>query len=59
MAGNVGEQSSEIIVQGLANNDVKGSVNKSLDKRNALSIFKWLYIGLIFICFLFGFMKEK
>ena len=28
MAGNVGVQSSAIIVQGLANDDVKGSINK-------------------------------
>lgn len=57
MAGNVGVQSSAIIVQGLANDDVKGSVNSRLIKEMLLAalngvilaiflfLFVWLYIG--------------
>ena len=37
MAGNVGVQSSAIIVQGLANDDVKGSINSRLVKENVVS----------------------
>nr|WP_246431408.1 magnesium transporter [Winogradskyella flava] len=57
MAGNVGVQSSAIIVQGLANDDVKGSVNNRLIKEMLLAalngvilavfllLFIWIYIG--------------
>lgn len=57
MAGNVGVQSSAIIVQGLANDDVKGSVNSRLIKEMFLAalngvilaiflfLFVWLYKG--------------
>lgn len=57
MAGNVGVQSSAIIVQGLANDDVKGSVNSRLIKEMLLAalngvilaiflfLFVWLYHG--------------
>lgn len=57
MAGNVGVQSSAIIVQGLANDDVKGSVNSRLIKEMLLAalngvilaiflfVFVWLYKG--------------
>ena len=57
MAGNVGVQSSAIIVQGLANNDVKGSINNRLFKEMLLAalngvilaiflfVFVWLYNG--------------
>lgn len=57
MAGNVGVQSSAIIVQGLANDDVKGSVNNRLFKEMLLAalngvilaiflfLFVWLYNG--------------
>jgi magnesium transporter len=57
MAGNVGVQSSAIIVQGLANDDVKGSVNNRLLKEMLLAtlngvilavfllLFIWIYIG--------------
>jgi magnesium transporter len=57
MAGNVGVQSSAIIVQGLANDDVKGSVNSRLIKEMLLAalngvilavflfLFVWLYKG--------------
>jgi magnesium transporter len=57
MAGNVGVQSSAMIVQGLANDDVKGSVNSRLIKEMLLAalngvilavflfLFVWLYKG--------------
>jgi magnesium transporter len=59
MAGNVGVQSSAIIVQGLANNDVKGSINSRLIKEMLLAalngfilalflfVFVWIYEGKI------------
>ena len=59
MAGNVGVQSSAIIVQGLANDDVKGSINSRLLKEMFLAalngfilaiflfIFVWAYEGKI------------
>ncbi len=40
MAGNVGVQSSAIIVQGLANDEIKGSINNRLFKETLLSILK-------------------
>ena len=57
MAGNVGVQSSAIIVQGLANDDVKGSINSRLFKEMLLAalngfilalflfLFVWIYKG--------------
>lgn len=57
MAGNVGVQSSAIIVQGLANDDIKGSINRRLLKEISLAtlngiilaaflfLFVWIYIG--------------
>jgi magnesium transporter len=59
MAGNVGVQSSAIIVQGLANDDVKGSINSRLLKEMLLAtlngailalflfLFVWVYEGKI------------
>ncbi|WP_171032440.1 magnesium transporter [Winogradskyella algicola] len=52
MAGNVGVQSSAIIVQGLANDDVKGSVNKRLIKEMLLAALN----GTILALFLFIFV---
>ena len=52
MAGNVGVQSSAIIVQGLANDEIKGSINTRLIKEMLLSTLN----GLILSIFLFGFM---
>ncbi|CAA0157496.1 magnesium transporter [Tenacibaculum maritimum] len=52
MAGNVGVQSSAIIVQGLANDDVKGSVNNRLVKEMLLAAFN----GVMLALFLFGFI---
>ncbi|WP_299884805.1 magnesium transporter [uncultured Lacinutrix sp.] len=52
MAGNVGVQSSAIIVQGLANDDVKGSINNRLIKEMLLAALN----GVILALFLFGFV---
>lgn len=52
MAGNVGVQSSAIIVQGLANDDVKGSINNRLLKEMLLAALN----GTILALFLFLFV---
>ena len=52
MAGNVGVQSSAIIVQGLANDDVKGSINSRLLKEMLLATLN----GVILALFLFFFV---
>ena len=52
MAGNVGVQSSAIIVQGLANDDIKDSINNRLFKETLLSVMN----GIILAIFLFGFI---
>ena len=52
MAGNVGVQFSAIIVQGLANDDIKGSMNSRLIKEMLLATLN----GIILAVFLFGFM---
>jgi magnesium transporter len=52
MAGNVGVQSSAIIVQGLANDDVKGSINSRLLKEMLLAALN----GVILAVFLFIFV---
>ena len=52
MAGNVGVQSSAIIVQGLANDDIKGSINSRLIKEMLLATLN----GIILAVFLFGSM---
>ena len=51
MAGNVGVQSSAIIVQGLANNVVKGSLINLLFKEVGLSLINGLALSLILILF--------
>jgi len=51
MAGNVGVQSSAIIVQGLANDDVKGSISNRLFKEMALAALNGLLLGLALFAF--------
>ena len=51
MAGNVGVQSSAIIVQGLANDLIKGNVLKRLIKELGLSLINGLILGLLTILF--------
>ena len=57
MAGNVGVQSSAIIVQGLANNVVKGSFLPLLFKEIGLGLINGLALALILI--LFGFIINQ
>jgi len=54
MAGNVGVQSSAIIVQGLANDNVKGSLFNRLMKEIGLSLISGVVLGILVI--LFGFV---
>jgi len=54
MAGNVGVQSSAIIVQGLANDVVKGSLFKRLLKEISLSLISGVTLGILVI--LFGYL---
>ncbi len=56
MAGNVGVQSSAIIVQGLANDIVKGSLFNRLLKEIGLSLINGFILGVLVI--LFGFITN-
>ncbi len=51
MAGNVGVQSSAIIVQGLANDDVKGSIASRLLKEMLLAMLNGLILGIVLFFF--------
>ena len=51
MAGNVGVQSSAIIVQGLANDTVKGSLLKRLVKELGISLINGIILSLLTIVF--------
>ncbi len=58
MAGNVGVQSSAIIVQGLANNTISGSLFRRLIKEFSLSILNGLFLAILLVSgsyFLLGF----
>ena len=57
MAGNVGVQSSAIVVQGLANDVIKGSLISRLLKEIALTIINGLILSLILI--VFGFIIKQ
>lgn len=56
MAGNVGVQSSAIVVQGLANNNIKGSMWKRLLKEFGLSLVNGILLGLLVM--IFGFIQN-
>ena len=51
MAGNVGVQSSAIVVQGLANDIIKGSLFKRLLKEISLSLISGVVLGVLIILF--------
>ena len=51
MAGNVGVQSSAIIVQGLANDDVKGSIKNRLFKEMLLASLNGLILSIFLLVF--------
>lgn len=58
MAGNVGVQSSAIIVQGLANDDVKGSVNNRLIKEMLLAALNGLILAIFLLLFIWIYIGE-
>tara|TARA_B100000795_G_scaffold268724_1_gene256310 strand:+ start:32 stop:1381 length:1350 start_codon:yes stop_codon:yes gene_type:complete len=58
MAGNVGVQSSAIIVQGLANDDVKGSINSRLIKEMLLAALNGIILALFLFLFVWAY-EEK
>ena len=58
MAGNVGVQSSAIIVQGLANDDVKGSINKRLIKEMLLAALNGVILALFLFLFVWAYNKD-
>lgn len=51
MAGNVGVQSSAIIVQGLANDDLKGSISNRLIKEVLLATLNGLILSIVLLVF--------
>lgn len=51
MAGNVGVQSSAIIVQGLANNDLRGSIGNRLFKEMLLAMLNGLILAVLLLLF--------
>lgn len=51
MAGNVGVQSSAIIVQGLANDDIKGSIGNRLVKEMLLALLNGVILAAILLLF--------
>ena len=51
MAGNVGVQSSAIIVQGLANDDLKGSIGNRLWKEMLLALLNGLILAILLLFF--------
>ena len=53
MAGNVGVQSSAIIVQGLANDDIRGSIINRLFKETLLSILNGVILAILLFLFIY------
>ena len=53
MAGNVGVQSSAIIVQGLANDDIRGSINNRLFKETLLAILNGVILAILLFLFIY------
>lgn len=58
MAGNVGVQSSAIIVQGLANDNVKGSINNRLVKEMLLAALNGLILAIFLFIIVFAWKNE-
>jgi len=58
MAGNVGVQSSAIIVQGLANDDVKGSINNRLIKEMLLAALNGIILSLFLFLFVWAWTQK-
>ncbi|EAR02461.1 magnesium transporter [Maribacter sp. HTCC2170] len=58
MAGNVGVQSSAIIVQGLANDDLKGSVSNRLIKEVLLAALNGLILAAVLLLFTWAYKGD-
>ena len=58
MAGNVGVQSSAIIVQGLANDEIKGSINNRLLKETLLSVLNGIILAILLFLFIYFWRGE-
>ena len=58
MAGNVGVQSSAIIVQGLANDDIKGSINNRLIKEMLLAALNGIVLALSLFAFIWAWQQD-
>jgi len=58
MAGNVGVQSSAIIVQGLANDDVKGSINNRLFKEMLLATLNGIILAVLLLLFVWAWEND-
>ena len=58
MAGNVGVQSSAIIVQGLANDEIKGSINNRLIKETLLSVLNGIILAVLLFLFIYFWQKK-
>ncbi len=58
MAGNVGVQSSAIIVQGLANDDIKGSIANRLIKEMALAALNGAALAIVLFFFVWAWEGE-
>ncbi len=58
MAGNVGVQSSAIIVQGLANDDIKGSINNRLIKEMLLAALNGIVLAIFLFLFVWAYEKD-
>ena len=58
MAGNVGVQSSAIIVQGLANDDLKGSIGNRLLKEFSLAIVNGFILAVLLFLFTWFWQRE-
>ncbi len=58
MAGNVGVQSSAIIVQGLANDDIKGSINNRLIKEMLLAALNGIILALFLFAFIWAWQQD-
>ncbi|CAL2102370.1 Magnesium transporter MgtE [Tenacibaculum sp. 190130A14a] len=58
MAGNVGVQSSAIIVQGLANDEVRGSMKNRLIKEMLLALLNGVVLAIFLFLFVFVYEQE-
>ena len=58
MAGNVGVQSSAIVVQGIANDDVKGSIGQRVLKEMLLALLNGVILAVILLLFTWAWKRD-